>query len=75
MEWICNFNILVHQHHSSGSTYITLYGRSSGGGSVAVHVHDVKPYTYVKCSFKEWQNMSRSVFMIQWEESRRYMNY
>ena len=67
-------HISTSTHRAAGSTYITLYGRSSGGGSVAVHVHDVKPYAYVKCSFKQWQRISRTVFnMIQWEESRRYI--
>jgi len=67
-------HISTSTHRAAGSTYITLYGRSSGGGSVAVHVHDVKPYAYVKCSFKEWQRLSQQVFkMIQWEESRRYI--
>ena len=39
MEWICNFNILVHRHIVPLVRHI-LHRRSSGG-SVAVHVHGV----------------------------------
>ena len=69
------FQHLSTKKHRNGSyTYLTLYGRSVSGDSVAVHIADVKPYGFIKFSIKDWRNIAPIIFeCIRWEESRRYI--
>ena len=37
-----------------GKSCLTLYGRTASAQSVAIHVHDIKPYGYVKADLAWW---------------------
>ena len=39
-----------------GKSCLTLYGRTASGESAAIHVHDIKPYGYIKADMAWWNN-------------------
>jgi len=40
----------------NGKSCLTLYGRTASGESAAIHVHDIKPYGYIKADMAWWNN-------------------
>ena len=42
----------------SGKSCLTFYGRTASGESIAVHVHDIKPYGYIKADMNWWNTES-----------------
>lgn len=52
---------------SKGKACLTLYGRTGTGQSVAVHVHDVKPYGYVQANLKWWSKHCEQIYeYLKW---------